>query len=43
MALESINTGAPMALNRSYGAIRKDIAALASFCAGVTPSRVEER
>jgi pilus assembly protein CpaE len=43
MALESINTGTPMALNTSYRAIRKDIAALAAFCAGVTSSRVEDR
>jgi pilus assembly protein CpaE len=43
MALESINTGTPMALNNSYRAIRKDIATLAAFCAGVMPSRVEER
>jgi pilus assembly protein CpaE len=43
MALESINTGTPMALNMSYRAIRKDIATLAAFCADVTPSRAEER
>jgi pilus assembly protein CpaE len=43
MALESINTGAPMALNASYRAIRKDIAALAAFCAGATSSRVKDR
>jgi len=40
MALESINTGVPMALNKSYRAIGKDIAALAAFCAGVRSSRV---
>jgi pilus assembly protein CpaE len=42
MALESINTGSPMASNRSYRAIGKDIAALAGFCAGVTPARVQQ-
>jgi pilus assembly protein CpaE len=41
MALESINTGAPMASNKSYRAIGKDIAALASFCADISPTRME--
>jgi hypothetical protein len=40
-ALESINTGAPMALNKSYRAIGKDVATLASFCAGISPARTE--
>jgi pilus assembly protein CpaE len=43
MALESINTGAPMALNRSYGAISKDTAALATFCASVRSARAAEQ
>ena len=34
-ALESINLGTPMGLSRRAGAIRRDIAALASFCANV--------
>jgi pilus assembly protein CpaE len=42
MALESINTGTPMALHATYRAIRKDIAALAAFCANVMPTRVDE-
>jgi pilus assembly protein CpaE len=42
MALESINTGTPMALNKGYRAIRKDIAALAAFCMSVTSTRVKE-
>jgi pilus assembly protein CpaE len=42
MALESINTGTPMALNKGYRAIRKDIAALATFCVNVTSTRVKE-
>jgi len=41
MALESINTGTPMALGKSYRAAGKDIAALAGFCASVMSSRVE--
>ena len=41
MALESINTGTPMALGKFYRAIGKDIAAVAGFCASVTSSRVE--
>ncbi len=40
MALESLNTGVPMALNKSYRAIGKDIAALAGFCAGVRSTRI---
>jgi pilus assembly protein CpaE len=40
MALESINTGVPMAMNKSYRAIGKDIAALAGFCAGARSTRV---
>ena len=35
MALQSANTGAPMAMTRSYRAIGKDIAAIAGFCARV--------
>jgi pilus assembly protein CpaE len=40
MALESINTGTPIGLNKSSGAFAKDIAALAAFCNGVKSSRV---
>ncbi len=43
MALESINTGTPMALNKNYRAIGKDVAALAGFCASVKSARVEGR
>jgi pilus assembly protein CpaE len=35
MAVEAVNTGSPMALNKSHRAIGKDIAALAEFCASV--------
>jgi len=42
MAIESINTGSPMAMNKSYRAIGKDIAALAGFCAGLTSIRAEQ-
>jgi Flp pilus assembly CpaE family ATPase len=35
MALLSANTGAPMAMTKSYRAIGKDIAAIAAFCAQV--------
>jgi pilus assembly protein CpaE len=41
MALESINTGTPMALNNNYRRIGKDIAALASFCASVKLNRTD--
>ena len=41
MALESINTGVPMALNKSFRSIGKDITALASFCANISPARME--
>jgi pilus assembly protein CpaE len=40
MALESINTGTPMVLNKGYHAIRKEIAAVAAFCTSLTPTRV---
>jgi pilus assembly protein CpaE len=40
MALESINTGAPIGLNKSSGAFGKDIAALAAFCGGLKPARI---
>jgi pilus assembly protein CpaE len=40
MALESVNTGTPMALSKGAGSICKDIAALADFCANVTSLRV---
>jgi pilus assembly protein CpaE len=43
VALESINTGAPMALSNTYGAIGKDVAMLAGFCASVKSTRVEGR
>jgi pilus assembly protein CpaE len=43
MALESINTGSPMAVNASYRAVGKDIAALAAFCVNVTSVRAEDR
>jgi len=36
MALESINTGSPMAMNKSYRAMGKDITALAAFCSGIS-------
>jgi pilus assembly protein CpaE len=35
MALQSVNTGAPMAQSRSYRAIGKDIAAIGAFCVQV--------
>ena len=38
MALESANTGSPMAMSKSYGAMGKDIAALAAFCDGIAPA-----
>jgi Flp pilus assembly CpaE family ATPase len=41
MALESINTGSPMAMTKSYRAAGKDIAALAAFCKGISPVRIE--
>jgi pilus assembly protein CpaE len=41
MAMESINVGTPMALNKNYRAIGKDVAALAGFCANVKSARVE--
>ena len=40
MALESINTGTPMVLNKGYRAIRKEIAAVAGFCTSLTSTRV---
>jgi len=40
MALESINTGTPIGLNKSSGAFAKDIAALAGFCSAVKSSRI---
>jgi Flp pilus assembly CpaE family ATPase len=40
MALESINTGTPMALTGGSRGFRRDIAALATFCAGITSTRV---
>jgi pilus assembly protein CpaE len=40
MALESINTGTPIGLNKSSGAFVKDIAALAAFCRALKSSRV---
>jgi pilus assembly protein CpaE len=43
MALESINTGIPMALDKSYRSIGKDVAALAGFCAAVKLDRMEGR
>ncbi|HEY2230860.1 MAG TPA: AAA family ATPase [Xanthobacteraceae bacterium] len=39
-ALESVNTGTPMVLSKGFGAIGRDIAALAEFCAQVKPARV---
>jgi pilus assembly protein CpaE len=35
-ALESINTGMPMALSNSHRSISKDIARITAFCAGLT-------
>jgi MinD-like ATPase involved in chromosome partitioning or flagellar assembly len=40
MALESINTGTPIGLNKSSGAFVKDIAALAAFCGGLKSARI---
>jgi pilus assembly protein CpaE len=40
VALESINTGTPIGLNKSGGAFSKDIAALAAFCGGLKSARV---
>ena len=40
MALESINTGTPIGLNKSSGAFARDIAVLAAFCSGLKSSRV---
>ena len=40
VALESINTGTPIGLNKSSGAFVKDISALATFCGGLKSSRV---
>jgi hypothetical protein len=39
MAVESINTGTPMALARGAGSSRRDIATLAEFCANVKSLR----
>jgi pilus assembly protein CpaE len=41
VALESINTGAPMALSNTYRSIGKDVAILAGFCASVKSTRME--
>src|SRR5690348_6925638 len=41
MALESVNTGEPMALAGSYRAIGKDIAKLAAFCAELKSTRTD--
>ena len=40
MALESINTGTPIGLNKSSGSFVKDIAVLAAFCGGLKSARV---
>ncbi len=40
MALESINTGTPIGLNKSGGAFVKDMAAIAAFCAALKSSRI---
>jgi Flp pilus assembly CpaE family ATPase len=40
MALESVNTGAPISASKSGGAFGKEISALASFCAGIKSARV---
>ena len=37
-AIESINMGQPMILGTSARKLRKDLAPLADFCAGVQPS-----
>jgi pilus assembly protein CpaE len=39
MAVESVNTGTPMMLSKSSGSIRRDITALAAFCANVKSLR----
>jgi hypothetical protein len=39
-ALESVNTGTPMALTRSGRRISRDIAAVAAFCADMKSLRV---
>jgi pilus assembly protein CpaE len=41
VALESINTGTPIGLNKSSGAFVKDISALAEFCGQLKSSRVK--
>jgi hypothetical protein len=38
-ALESVNLGTPMGLSRRAGQLRRDIAALAAFCANVKSLR----
>jgi pilus assembly protein CpaE len=43
MALESANTGSPMATSKSYRAMGKDIAALAAFCDGVSPASIDRK
>lgn len=43
MALESINTGSPMAMSKSYRAMGKDIAALAAFCDGISPAHIDRK
>jgi hypothetical protein len=40
VALESVNTGTPIGLNKSSGSFVKDIAALAAFCGGLKSARV---
>jgi pilus assembly protein CpaE len=40
MALESINTGTPIGLNKSGGAFVKDMAAIAAFCAALKSARI---
>jgi pilus assembly protein CpaE len=39
MAVESVNTGTPMALSKGTGAIGRDVAPLAAFCANVKSLR----
>src|SRR5262249_14620592 len=40
VAVESINTGTPLSLNKSSSAFVKDIAALAAFCGGLKSGRI---
>jgi pilus assembly protein CpaE len=39
MALESVNTGTPMALSKANRAVNRDIAALAAFCTNLKSTR----